>query len=170
MGGLALRVPKIRLNEVETFLGSADAENAVQNWEEVDAPLPEGCFALGAGEFKMPSSLPARGTVFFATRFQSGEGLQQMYLLRNPGQTPQLCRLVRSEQEAAGKEVYRASRRKSFMTPTPLHLPTSKVSPIPDYTHAVFYLKPLDEEQLKVIPAGQSDRLLPLLLFINDDD
>ncbi len=165
-----MRVPKIRLDEVETFLDLAEAERTVQSWEEIDEVLPKGSFALEAGEFKMPSPLPAKGAVFFATRFESAEGLEQMYLVRNPGQTPQLCRLVRSEEEAAGKHVFRASRRKSFMTPTPLHLPSSKVSPIPDYTHAVFYLKPMDEEQLKVIPTEQSDRLLPLLSFKNEDD
>ena len=45
-------------------------------------------------------------------------------------------------------------RRKSFMTPTPLHIPSSKVSPIPSSSHALTILQPINPKKklIAVLP------------------
>jgi hypothetical protein len=56
------------------------------------------------------------------------------------------------------------NRRKSFMTPTPLHIPESRVSPIPDSAHEMIYLKGLNEnEALKVVPLRDVVWMHPLI-------
>ena len=49
-------------------------------------------------------------------------------------------------------------RRKSFMTPTPLHIPSSKVSPIPSSSHAMTILQPTNPKQ-KLIAILSKDLL-----------
>ncbi len=159
-----MRVSLIQLKNVETFLvDPAGGGLPSFSFVDVDVPVPDACFALECNEFKANTLLLEDGIAIFASRLQPGDARDQIYLLRYPDGCPRLCRLVRSEQAAGGREVFRPSRRKSFMTPTPLHIPTSTVSPIPDYTHSVYYLKPWDQEKLEVVSTDQSRRLLPLV-------
>ncbi len=159
-----MRVPLIRLQDVEAFLeGSRKDGLASPRLLKVDASIPEACFALESTDIGENSPIPAKGIGVFAGGFGEFDAVDQVFLLRCPPENPRLCRMVRSEQQVGAGEVFRASRRKSFMTPTPLHIPTSKVSPIPDYTHSVFYLKLYGQEKLEVVSTNQSARLLPLV-------
>ncbi len=53
------------------------------------------------------------------------------------------------------------------MTPTPLHIPESQVSPIPDSAHEMIYLKGLNEDEaLKVIPLRDVVWMHPLITVV----
>ena len=53
------------------------------------------------------------------------------------------------------------------MTPTPLHIPESRVSPIPDSAHERIYLKSLEESaSLMVLPLEDVIWMHPLILVV----
>lgn len=152
---------------MEAFLeGSLTDGESLPRLLTVEASIPDSCFALESSDIGTSSPVPARGMGVFADGIGKIDAVNQVFLLRCPPGNPRLCRMVRSEQQVGAGEVFRASRRKSFMTPTPLHIPTSKVSPIPDYTHSVFYLKLYGQEKLEVMSTDQSARLLPLVFVL----
>ena len=79
--------------------------------------------------------------------------LDDIYALGLEGKEPLICKVIKSDAQAGSSNLRAKNRRKSFMTPTPLHIPKSRVSPIPDSSHEMIYLKDLnDKEALKVIP------------------
>ena len=57
------------------------------------------------------------------------------------------------------------------MTPTPLHIPESRVSPIPDSAHEMIYLKGLNEnEALKVVPLREVVWMHPLIAVMENPE
>jgi len=61
----------------------------------------------------------------------------------------------------------RKQKRKSFMTPTPLHIPGSRVSPIAESTHQMIFLKSLaNPEKLILVPGGNLLWMHPLVLIL----
>ncbi len=162
-------IPLIRLQDVEDFLeSSGENKRWADNQVSVDSPIPDACFAIFSQDIGQSLPFYGQGVPVFARKIENLDAIDQIFLLRFHQEAPQFCRMVRSEQKAGAGEVFRASRRKSFMTPTPLHIPTSKVSPIPDYTHSFFYLKLFDKESLEVVSTDQSERLLPLVKVLPD--
>ena len=157
-----MKVPRIEFQELEGFLAEdSKGGGNPENWVEIDTDLPAGCFALDLQDMGMSSRLGKSGAAIFSRRF--GEALDGFYLLKKSGGGLLFCRLVRTESRDQESPRFRPSRRKSFMTPTPLHVPGSRVSPIPDFTHAVFYLEPVGEKRIEIVPAGQADCLFPLV-------
>lgn len=157
-----MKVARIAFEELEVCLtGNALAVGGGEDSVEVDADLPDGCFALDLSWTGMSSGFGGAAIAVFSTRF--GEALDRLYLFRKAKDAWFLCRLVRTESGGGASAQFRPSRRKSFMTPTPLHIPGSRVSPIPDYTHAVFYLEPVNEKRIELVKAGQTHSLFPLV-------
>ncbi|QPJ62966.1 MAG: hypothetical protein G3M70_14215 [Candidatus Nitronauta litoralis] len=162
-----MNIPLVRLRDVEALIGSSGEDNGdVLPQTYVDSPIPEDCFAISPQDISNKLPFYGQGVPVFAKQFETCEPVDQIFLLRFSPEIPHFCRMVRSEQKAGAGEVFRSTRRKSFMTPTPLHIPTSKVSPIPDYTHSFFYLKLYDRENLEVVSTSQSNRLLPLVKIL----
>jgi len=57
------------------------------------------------------------------------------------------------------------------MTPTPLHIPDSQVSPIPDSAHEMIYLKGLNEhEGLRVVPLREVVWMHPLIIVMQNPE
>ena len=142
----------------------------------VSQDLPEHCYALEvpdiAREFKM-SGKPL-GIFGPARDFQA---LNDIYNLGWVGSEPRVCKVVKDESRSGsargGKTPTSSSRvnsrRKSFMTPTPLHIPDSRVSPIPDSAHEMIYLKDIHEgESLKVVPWRDVVWMHPLIRVIEN--
>ncbi len=157
----SMQIPVITFNEVALFLNDGKVEPAFLELSETSVSFPAGCFGVEIIGDALEPEFSSKTVPVFARPTSDRAALDQVYLFLSPEKTSVLCRLVRSEEE--GRQSYRSSRRKSFMTPTPLHIPTSQVSPIPSYTHASHYLKPLDASPVIVTPAGQSARLCPLV-------
>jgi len=100
--------------------------------------------------------------------------LKDIYALGLKGREPLVCKVVKTDAYSAasdkgeGPQAAASSRgnkpRKSFMTPTPLHIPESRVSPIPDSAHEMIYLKELNgNEGLKVVPLQDVVWMHPLI-------
>ena len=131
---------------------------------EISVPqgLPESCYALEIPDIvkEFAGSESSLGV------FGPGEDvvtLNDIYALGLAGREPLVGRVIKSDAHSDSDNRRKPSpstpssqvrnRRKSFMTPTPLHIPHSQVSPIPDSAHEMIYLKGLSEnESLKVIP------------------
>jgi len=61
---------------------------------------------------------------------------------------------------------YRKARRKSFMTPTPLHIPTSQISPVADSSHERILIRPIgDKKQLVSIPTQKNIFTFPIVFI-----
>ena len=95
--------------------------------------------------------------------------LNDVYALGISGEEPCVCRVVKSDAKADSPDSNVKYRRNSFMTPTPLHIPESKVSPIPNSSHGMIYLKNLnDKEGLKVVPLKDVVWMHPLITVVEN--
>ena len=93
------------------------------------------------------------------------------------GQVPLIRKVLKKDDASgdgkSGSSMTQASRpvRKSFMTPTPLHIPGSRVSPIDDKTHEMILIKSLEASaQVQVIPTEKILWMHPLVGVVNPND
>ena len=128
----------------------------------VGRALPEECYALDIVKKSVKG-----GTALGI--FGPGPDLKaqdQIYAVGLAGREPLICTLVKDESQPGSARGN--PRRKSFMTPTPLHIPESRVSPIPDSAHQRIYLKPLgDNASLIVLPLESVIWMHPLILVVD---
>ena len=100
--------------------------------------------------------------------------LNDVYALGLAGQEPLICKVIKNDAQSGVSGHDESSqnsssprakkRRKSFMTPTPLHIPESQVSPIPDSSHEMIYLKGFSKDDaLRVVPLRDVVWLYPLI-------
>ncbi len=96
--------------------------------------------------------LKAGATAVFARTDKGGRAWGNIYCLGIRGEGGCLARGIQkdvpssasaSETAVISKSSPPAGRRKSFMTPTPLHVPGSRTAPIPPSAHQTVFLKPL---------------------------
>ena len=139
----------------------------------VTQALPEACYALDI--VKRPAEgATALGIFGPCPDLKAQDGVYAVGLV---GREPLICTLVKDESQAGSvrrepkpqvtSTARVNSRRKSFMTPTPLHIPESRVSPIPDSAHERIYLKPFEENaSLMVLPLEKVIWMHPLILIV----
>jgi hypothetical protein len=73
---------------------------------------------------------------------------------------------ISSELNKSGPTEYRIARRKSFMTPTPLHIPTSQISPVADSSHERILICPVgDKKQLVSVPPQKIIYKFPMVFI-----
>jgi hypothetical protein len=101
--------------------------------------------------------------------------LMNIYSIGRKGDGPLVRTVVKNEIPGSGKtDVSPESirpKRKSFMTPTPLHIPGSRVSPIAESTHQTIFLKSLkNPEKLILVPGGNLLWMHPLVLILKQED
>ena len=150
-----IRLPLLALPDIEAFLEKKNSRPPSRPaWPEVSlqvmGDLPEPGYAVRAEAFGAPSAAPPGSLLIFGFLEDGTPDKASLFLIGRRSADPVLRHIVRRESdegEAAGRLplAARATRRKSFMTPTPLHIPGSRVSPIPGYTHASLYLRPPGE-------------------------
>ncbi len=140
----------------------------------VSQDLPEHCYALEVPDISTEFEMPGKPLGIFGP-VRNFKALNDIYNLGWVGSEPRVCKVVKDESlpesVRGGKTPTPSSRvnsrRKSFMTPTPLHIPESRVSPIPDSAHEMIYLKCINEsESLKVVPRREVVWMHPLILVI----
>ena len=128
--------------------------------------FPESCYAL-----KIPNIFgEAPGIALGVFGLGKEEAaLDDVYALGLAGQEPIVCKVVKSDAQTGSSYSNVKNRRKSFMTPTPLHIPESQVSPIPDSAHEMIYLKGFsDKEALKVVPLRDVVWMHPLISVVEN--
>ena len=132
--------------------------------------LPEGCYGVRIEEESMiPVLKPGMVAVFS----QNGgtQALMNIFSIGRKGDGPLVRKVVKNEIPATGKDGVSPAggrpRRKSFMTPTPLHIPGSRVSPIAESTHQTIFLKSLaNPDKLTLVPGGNLLWMHPLVLIL----
>ena len=137
---------------------------------QVSHKLPDQCFALEVPDIFKETVNDEKPLGIFGPE-KDGVALRDIYLLGLKGRKPVLCKVIKNEakpidtdQEDRSPSGRAKHPRKSFMTPTPLHIPNSRISPIPDASHEMIYLKDLkDNEGLKVIPSQDVVWMYPLV-------
>ncbi len=139
----------------------------------VSQGLPEPCYALEISDIVKESVEPGKSLGIFSPG-RDGPALNDIYALGLTGREPLVCKVVKNDARSGSSNRGEPSqtisssrvrnRRKSFMTPTPLHIPESRVSPIPDSAHEMIYLKGFNEnEALKVVPLRDVVWMHPLI-------
>jgi len=173
-----MRVPLYQiLKEPSGVRQSGQALEGLERISEIELPfgkeIPEECYAINIEEDSMAPALKKADLAVFAPQEEPGQALMNVFLVRIQNQPPQVRMVVRTEtgpdpanfpEPATGPTTsYINKRRKSFMTPTPLHIPGSRVSPIPGSAHEMVYLKSLQPEHLSVVPAKEVLWMHPLI-------
>ena len=135
--------------------------------------IPEGSYAMKIEEDSMAPVLKKTDVAVFAPQGKPGKALMNVFLVGIQNQPPRVRMLVKNEtgmdpanflKPGTGSPTSTINqRRKSFMTPTPLHIPGSRVSPIPGSAHEMVYLKSLQPEHLSVVPAREVLWMHPLI-------
>lgn len=176
-----IRIPLLRIS------------GKVQQGEQVGG-LPPGLKPVPEVEVSIPQSVSNQGYALEMPNIvdesvEAGRSLgifgpekeisamKDIYALGLKGQEPLICKVIKNDAQSGSfnqgespqaKPSSRSkNRRKSFMTPTPLHIPESQVSPIPDSTHEMIYLKGLGKnEAVKVIPLKDVVWMHPLISVV----
>ena len=131
-----------------------------------DHELGPECYGV---EIEDDSMAPALKTGWVAIFSQTTDtpALMNIYSIGRKGDGPLVRTVVKNEIPGSEKtDVSSESirpKRKSFMTPTPLHIPGSRVSPIAESTHQTIFLKSLrNPEKLILVPGGNLLWMHPL--------
>ncbi len=172
------RIPLLKISgTVEPDIQAKDFPQGLTCVSEVETSIPQGlpgqCYALEipniVKDFKEPGTLLG---IFGIGK--DGAALNDIYALGLAGRHPLVCKVIKNDAPSGSSGKGESSQgiassrmknlRKSFMTPTPLHIPDSQVSPIPDSAHEMIYLKSLNEnETLKVVPLQEVVWMHPLI-------
>ncbi len=115
--------------------------------------LPENSYALKIEDSSMEPLLKPGNIAIFSKSEININAFEKVYLFGIRGQIPLVRKIIKDDEKNFGKENADISNknynvkpnRKSFMTPTPLHIPKSYVSPIPNSSHEMIFLKGLQE-------------------------
>ncbi len=108
--------------------------------------LPKDSYALKIEDSSMEPLLKPGSVAVFSKSETNINAFEKVYLLGFRDQLPKIRKIVKEDIHNSENKIKEMnSKRKSFMTPTPLHIPKSYVSPIPDSSHQMFFLKGLKE-------------------------
>ena len=167
---IPVRLPLMRIaGTVGKFEPGGNVHSGLRLMSEINGSLeqvlPKGCYVL-----ELPNNIEE-----FANQkgmlgiFEPGEGSDAPYdihLLGLEGKAASLYKVVKNESQPSAPSSMNRDR-KSFMTPTPLHIPDSRVSPIPDSAHEMIYLKELSKNaRLKVVPLNEVAWMHRLILVM----
>lgn len=132
------------------------------------------CYGVLIDNQEMDPVLPVGMIALFKSQLDKAVARENIFSFGIRGQTPLIRKvLIKDNPSGEGKSgstVSQFSRpvRKSFMTPTPLHIPGSRVSPIDDKTHEMILIKSLvASSQVQVIPIGKVLWMHPLVGVVN---
>lgn len=156
---------------------SGKTPEGLKRVSEIDLPLaedlPESSYAIKIDEGAMVPMLKKTDIAVFDSLGNMNNAIRNIFIVGVQNQPPQVRMVVKNEtgmdpanflKPATGSSTsYINKRRKSFMTPTPLHIPDSRVSPIPGSAHEMVYLKSIRPERLSVIPAKDVLWMHPLI-------
>jgi hypothetical protein len=96
------------------------------------------------------------GDILIFSKKESDKALQNIYLFITDDSEPLIGEIINTQEKVtnlstkqgqSSSNKYRIARRKSFMTPTPLHIPTSQISPVADSSHERILIRPIGGEK-----------------------
>jgi len=135
-----------------------------------DHELGPECYGVEIEDDSMAPSLKP-GWVAIFSQATDTPALMNIYSIGRKGDGPLVRTVVKNEIPGSEKtDVSPESirpKRKSFMTPTPLHIPGSRVSPIAESTHQTLFVKSLkNPEKLTLVPGGNLLWMHPLRVIL----
>jgi hypothetical protein len=161
-----VRIPLI------SFLSPVDRlDLAHQPMTEINAELNPGCFAVRIEDQVMAPVLNPGTLAVFST--EGEEAMDGIYAIGPKAGAPIIRKVIRTDGHEEGAEGQPLKRtpvrvRKSFMTPTPLHIPGSRVSPIPGSTHHMLFLHAFNgENPVQLVRSGDIHWMHPLIKIID---
>lgn len=144
-----------------------------------DRALPDTCYAMKWTDDSLVPVLQKGQVGVFCQWGEDWPAVENIYMVQVKGERPVVRKVVRDDssrnmvggmQEEGATPKRLRERRKSFMTPTPLHLPESRVSPIPDSAHEMVYLRSMETNApMLVVPLKEVLWMHPLI-FIPEPD
>ncbi|GEM_PF-2448580 len=96
------------------------------------------------------------GDILIFSKIESDKALQNIYLFLTEESEPLIGEIINTQEKTtnispkkdqSSSNKYRLARRKNFMTPTPLHIPTSQISPVADSSHERVLIRPIGNEK-----------------------
>jgi hypothetical protein len=182
---IPIRIPLLGISGIVGHEGQGgELPQGLKRVSEIEIPvsqdLPEQCYALEVSDFFGKSENAANSLGIFSS-MQGVVALNDMYAMGLEGREPLVYKLIKTDASSGPSRPGDTSlaisssrmrgRRKSFMTPTPLHIPESQVSPIPDSAHEMVYLKSLSEKGiLKVAPLREVVWMHPLIVVVQNPE
>jgi len=122
----------------------------------VPMELPDFSYAIRIEDSSLSSYFDINSIAIFCR--DDIPPLDNIFRVGVKGESPFVGTLLKNESAGMG------SRRKTFMTPTPLHIPESKASPIADSLHQTLMFKLLSESQkVRLVPQTNIDWRHPLV-------
>ena len=132
--------------------------------------ITEGCYGVKIEDDGMAPVLQPGMVAVFSQDNNPDLALENIFSFGRKGELPLMRKVIKNENRPAGNAGINPGKgrvRKSFMTPTPLHIPESRISPIAESTHRMIYFKRLAEpEELTLLPAGNLLWMHPLVLIL----
>ena len=180
-----IRIPLVGISgEVEPEGRPKELPQGLKRISEVEVNIPQGLpgqyYAIEVTDI-VKESVESGGALGVFGLGMNGTGLNDVYALGLAGRVPLVCKVIKNDARSGSFYQGESSqstpshkvknRRKSFMTPTPLHIPESQVSPIPDSAHEMIYLKGLSgNEPLQVIPLRNVVWMHPLIAVMQNPE
>lgn len=180
-----IRIPLVEISgKVQPVGWTKELRQGLKRVSEVEVFVPQGlpeqCYALEIPDI-VTEFVGQRNLLGIFELEKDGAGLNNIYVLGLAGREPIVCKVIKndahsnsSHQEESSQSTFSPrmkNRRKIFMTPTPLHIPESQVSPIPDSSHEMIYLKDLNaNEPLEVIPLKDVVWMHPLIAVTQNSE
>jgi hypothetical protein len=134
-----------------------------------------GCYGVLIESDEMDPVLPAEMVALFNPR--ADKARENIFLFGIRGQVPLIRKVLKKDgSKDEGRARFTGEQtprpvRKSFMTPTPLHIPGARVSPIDDKTHEMILIKSLEaSSQVQVVPTAKLLWMHPLVGVVNPND
>lgn len=140
---------------------------------KIDRKLPDSSYGLKIQSREETEFLKSGMIAIFSRKFSAKPALHQTIYLGIKDRSPQIVALVKSDslepEEVAKNESGSSLKktRKSFMTPTPLHIPESTLSPIPFSSHQMLIYKNYPSSRTNTIPLEQVFWWHPLVFISN---
>ncbi len=151
------------------------------NWPRIEiTACVENGYGVRIDERTAASNLKPGAIAVFST--SERESPKSIFCLGRKNAEPLLCRFVKSEtppdtSEGGGSGSaqdrpfdWAQDRRKRFMTPTPLHIPGSRQSPIADSIHRRLYFIPLGDPENMILVHPDHIVWMHPLVYIHDEE
>ena len=106
------------------------------------------------------------GDIIIFSKLESSYPLQNIYLFTTTSSKPIIGTIIHNPNSTEHKQ----PRRKNFMTPTPLHIPTSKIAPASEASHARLLIRSVEKKQ-RLISISRKKRVytFPMIYIIKNN-
>lgn len=137
----------------------------------LDSQFPPQCYGVRVEDQTMSPLLQPGGVGVFSMREGHKSALMAVCSVGIQGEPPRIRKVLKNESGQGTGGSQKTGARKSFMTPTPLHIPGSRISPIADSTHQMIYLEAFaGSGEVTLVPAEKLLWMHPLVRILKPQE